>query len=77
LRDHYTQITKLVQLKAEEILLPSDVENRIPKPLFQLYNILSKIVIENGIIKEEENITNDKIELIVRTTIKLQRMLID
>ncbi len=66
-----------MQLKNQEILLPSDVENRIPKPLSQLYNLLHKIVIENGIIKQEENITNEKIELIVRTTIKLQRMLID
>jgi hypothetical protein len=67
----------LIQLKDEGILLPSDVENRIPRPIFQLHDLLHKIVSDNGIIRREEDDTKEKIKLILKTTMKLQGMLVN
>jgi hypothetical protein len=58
-------------------LLSSDLENRIPRPIVQLYNLLHSIVSENGIIRQEKENTKEKIELIVRTTMNLQNTLMN
>ena len=62
-------------LELKGIFTTSDIEKRIPIPIFQLYSHLHQIVTENGIINDEKEDTAEKIELIVKTTLKIQNLL--
>ena len=69
------QIAGMIQLKDDGILQVKDLEDRIPNPIFQMYETVSKIVIENGIVKKEEEKARDKIEFAVKTAMNLQSAL--
>jgi hypothetical protein len=60
-------------LKTDGILTQQDLENRIPKPMLQMYNMLHMIMMESGIVKQEQG--KDKIELVLKTTMNLQNTL--
>ena len=73
MEEHHKQIKNMLELKA--ILTSSVIENKIPIPIFQLYSHLHQIVSENGIIIDEKENTAEKIKLIVKSTLKIQNIL--
>ncbi len=50
---HEKQISNLINLKNDGVLEIEDLEKRSPQVIFQMYEIISKVVTENGIIKQE------------------------
>ncbi len=52
LKKHEKQIAGLIKYKEEGVLEIEDLEKRSPQLIFQIYEIITKIVMDNGIKQE-------------------------
>jgi serine phosphatase RsbU (regulator of sigma subunit) len=75
LDNHKSQIANLIKLKDDGVLNVKDVENKTPICFFNMYQTVFKIVSENGLIKQEEEKSRDKIEFAMKTAVNLQTTL--
>ena len=74
LEDHQKQVTKQVNLKGK--LNSTVIENSLTVEMYQMYELLTSILTNHGIIKVLEDESKDKIELILKTALSLQNNLI-
>jgi hypothetical protein len=72
---HHISITRFMKLKDEGHLDVEDLERKTPLPILQMYDTVSKIVTDNGIVKQEEEKVRDKIEFAMKTAVNLQTTL--
>ena len=72
---HEKQIAGLIKYKEEGVLEIEDLERRSPQLIFQLYEIITKVVTDNGLIKQAEEKSRDKIEFAMKTAVNLQTTL--
>ena len=64
-----------MKLKDDGLLDVEDLERKTPLPILQMYDTVSKIVTDNGIVKQEEEKSRDKIQFAMKTAVNLQTTL--
>ena len=75
LEKHDKQISNLITMKNEGVLEIEDLEKRSPQLIFHFYEIITKVVTENGLVKQAEEKSRDKIEFAMKTAVNLQTTL--
>ncbi len=64
-----------MKLMDDGLLEIKDLEKKSPRLILQMFETVSKIISDNGIIKQEEEKLRDKIEFAMKTAVNLQTTL--
>ncbi len=71
LRLHRNNITSLVDRLEDERITETDLEKELPQAFKSMHECLSNILIENRIIKSEEEKLGPRIEIIISALVRL------
>jgi hypothetical protein len=71
LETHKKTIVAFLDLKDRKVMKVPDIEANLPNSFYQLHELITRILKNNNILGKEEDSKADKLELIVKTVLKI------